>query len=110
RKPHQPDASARDQFDSEFRQLMEEYDRGGLPYERALMRLSFARWLTSQGDNQSAAKALQTALDLARRHDMKIIAADALEMLAEVDLVACAGKGEAETLRQATGYFAPCRP
>src|SRR2546423_14375106 len=32
----------------EYRDILEAYDRGGLPYERALTRLSFGCWLLAQ--------------------------------------------------------------
>jgi hypothetical protein len=86
-----------------YRQLIEEYDRGGLPWERALVRLSQARWLRSREMTQEARAPGQEALELARRHGMRVIEADALALLG--------GESEAERrLRQATGYAGPGRP
>jgi hypothetical protein len=78
-----------------YRQLMEDYDRGGLPWERAVVRLSLARWLQSR-------ELLEEALLLARRYGMRVIEADALALLGEA-------KAERE-LRKAIGYVGPPRP
>jgi hypothetical protein len=65
----------------EYQELVEAYDRGGLPYERALTRLGQARWLQGQGDSAAAWEAAGGALDLARRHGMRIVEADARGLL-----------------------------
>jgi hypothetical protein len=78
-----------------YRQLMEDYDRGGLLWERAVVRLSLARWLQSR-------ELLEEALLLARRYGMRVIEADALALLGEA-------KAERD-LRQAIGYVVPARP
>jgi hypothetical protein len=67
-----------------YRDLVEEYDRGGLPWERALVRLSQARWLTSQGISEEARAVSADALRLARRFGMRIVEADALALLGEL--------------------------
>src|SRR5262249_47844348 len=36
-----------DDLGNEYQELLEAYDRGGLPYERALTRLSYASWLSA---------------------------------------------------------------
>ena len=50
------DPVAAAQLEPKFAELLEAYDQGGLPYERALVRLSFARWLLAQGDGKRAAE------------------------------------------------------
>jgi len=84
-----------------YRALTEEYDRGGLPWERALTRLSHARWLLSRGERAAALLVNAVTLELARRHKMRIVEVDALELAAQTG---------AEALRQETGYAGPARP
>ncbi|HEY7152833.1 MAG TPA: hypothetical protein VH575_02640, partial [Gemmataceae bacterium] len=62
----------------EYRELLEAYDRGGLPFERALTRLSYAAWLRTQGQADQAEKVNGIALDLARQYSMRILESDAL--------------------------------
>jgi hypothetical protein len=85
-----------------YRELVEEYDRGGLPWERALTRLSLARWLESHGSRTEARAVGAEALQLSRRYGMRIIEADAL---------ALTGEAEAQReVRQVIGYEGPTRP
>jgi hypothetical protein len=73
-------------LESEYRELLEDYDRGGLPFERALTRLSFAAWLFSHGQLEQAERVNRVALDLARQYGMRVLQADAwstLRILAE---------------------------
>jgi hypothetical protein len=65
---------------SEYRELLEAYDRGGLPFERALTRLSFATWLLARGETDQAQNVNRAALDLARQYTMRIVEADALAL------------------------------
>jgi hypothetical protein len=81
---------------SEYVPLLEEYDRGGLPYERALTRLSYGRWLLAQGRPEEAQAASAAAMQLARRHGMKILETDALELAA--DLARLQARPEAVTM------------
>jgi hypothetical protein len=69
-------------LDTEYRELLEAYDRSGLPYERALTRLGYCRWLLSRKRASEAAAVNNVTLDLGRRHRMGIVAADALELAA----------------------------
>jgi hypothetical protein len=62
---------------SEYQQLLEAYDRGGLPYERALTRLSYVAWLSDQGRGDEAASVQQLTVQLARQYRMPVIEADA---------------------------------
>ncbi len=85
---------------AEYREIIEAYDQGGLPYERALTRLSYGRWLLMQENPDEARTMARGALELARRHGMAIMEVDALELLGEED-----GKKRAEI-----GYEGPARP
>ncbi|MHB1423803.1 MAG: hypothetical protein ACYC3I_11530 [Gemmataceae bacterium] len=66
----------------EYQELLEAYDRGGLPFERVLTRLSYAAWLLSQGQTEQADRVSRAALDLARQHGMRVLQADAWTALA----------------------------
>lgn len=68
---------------AEYRAVVEEYDRGGLPFERVLTRLGQGRWLLKNGATLEASSVAQAALDLATRHRMAILAEDARELLDE---------------------------
>jgi hypothetical protein len=96
--------------------LVEAYDRGGLPLERALTRLSQARWLLARGEPGQAESAAGVALALAREHAMRVTEADAWGLLRD----SARGRGDAgaedtaaraeQALRRQTGYFGPGRP
>jgi hypothetical protein len=88
-------------------ELIEAYDRAGLPYERGLTRLSLARHSQSRGHEETAKSAAKAALEIGRTYQMPIVAADAAIVLAESD-PACAA--EAENLRRECGYSGPARP
>jgi hypothetical protein len=85
---------------TEYRALLEAYDRGGLPYERALTRLGYGRWLLGKGRGEEAAAMVQGTVELARRHGMAIVEIDALELMGQ----------EAAEGRATIGYLGPGRP
>jgi hypothetical protein len=89
-------------LDETYRALVEEYDRGGLPWERALTRLSRARWLESRGRGEESQALATEALDLGRRYGMYVIEADALALRGDRD-------AEREA-RRVSGYEGPARP
>jgi hypothetical protein len=91
----------------EYAELMEAYDRGGLPYERALVRLSYARWLMGCGRREEAEAVNAVTRELARRHGMAIVEADAWELAASWREASAA---EASRLRARVGYVGPGRP
>jgi len=99
----------------EYRALLDAYDRGGLPYERCLARLGYARWLLGQHPDQ-AASVNRVTLDLAGQHHMPIVAADAWDVAAAVarqqgdDAQARLAHAEAARIRATTGFFGPARP
>jgi hypothetical protein len=101
-------------LDVEYRRLLEAYDRGGLPYERALARLSYARWLLACGNTGAAEAVNDIVFALARQYTMRIIEADAWELAADVARLRDASAEEAlptaARLRQATGYHGNSRP
>jgi len=66
-----------------YRDILEAYDRGGLPYERSLIRLSYGRWLLGQSKNEEAIALGRGALELALRHGMAIMEIDARELMGE---------------------------
>ncbi|MFO0967040.1 MAG: hypothetical protein U0793_15850 [Gemmataceae bacterium] len=96
------------ELEREFRDLMEAYDRGGLPWERGLVRLSLARVLQRKDARAEAAAVARVALELAQRHGMAMVAIDATETLAELGEM---GESEgARQLRERFGLRARTRP
>ena len=99
-----------------YRTLQEDYDRGGLPYERALTRLGHARWLLAQDQPVRAHHVNAVTLKLARRYGMPIMEADAWQLEAEVrqrlgeEHPAEAAAKEAGKLRHLVSYEGPARP
>jgi tetratricopeptide (TPR) repeat protein len=61
-----------------YRDLLDAYDRGGLPFERVLTRLSYARLLLKQRDGEQANAILAVALAMCRRFGMTRFAVDCL--------------------------------
>jgi hypothetical protein len=105
-----------EELSADYEQVLEEYDRGGLPFERALTRLSFARWLLARGSADRAGEVNAVTLQLTRRHGMRILEADALE-LAMVIAEATGDRATAEAASAAAGqirmegdYTGPRRP
>ncbi len=68
----------------EYRELLDAYDRGGLPFERTLTRLSYAAWLLAEGEMDQASNVNRAALDLARQYAMPILEADSLILVAAI--------------------------
>jgi hypothetical protein len=62
-----------------YAELIDEYDRAGLPWERCLTRLGYSRWLMSHNQEREAQAVNAVTLEVARRHGMRIIEADAGE-------------------------------
>jgi hypothetical protein len=103
-------------LNSEYQQLLEAYDRSGLPYERALTRLGYARLRLARGDTDQVEALNRVTLELAQRHHMQVVAVDAWEVAAAIaDARHDAGGAEraarrAQELRATTGYRGPSRP
>jgi hypothetical protein len=70
----------RDDLGKEYRDLLEAYDRGGLPFERVLTRLSYVRLLLTRGDRDQARAVNGVSLDLCRRFGMKLLAVDCVAL------------------------------
>ncbi len=110
------DAGNPEEVESGYESLIDEYDRGGLVYERALARLSYGRWLLKNEKSGQASAIIETVLGLARRHRMKIIEADAWQLDAEgARLVGDSARAQRahaaeEQLRVETNYHGPSRP
>jgi hypothetical protein len=105
-----------DELGAEYRELVEAYDRGGLPFERALTRLSYAAWLRERNDDSEVSAVNAVTLALARQHGMKVIEADAWAV--EEELARRRGQDgrgrsavrEAERVRAQVGFPPPRRP
>jgi hypothetical protein len=98
----------------DYTAALDGYDRGGLPYERALTRLGFCRWLLDRGDATAARAMNAVTLDLARRHRMTLIEKDAWSL--EIAAATRAGERadqsnwEVRRLSAANLYHGPARP
>jgi hypothetical protein len=96
--------------------VLESYDRSGLPYERALSRLGYGRWLLSRGEDAQAEAVNAITLELAERYRMAIVAADAWSLEAALAHRrgawerASAAQRQADLLRSQTGYRGRPRP
>jgi hypothetical protein len=97
-----------------YQALLEAYDRGGLPYERCLTRLGYARWLLARGQMTEARTVNAVTLDVAGRQGMRIVEADAWRLeavLSERDSNRAKHDwAEAEHLRRQAGCSGPDRP
>jgi hypothetical protein len=71
-------------LESEYREIIELLDRGGLPWDRAMARLSFGKWLTNSGRMDDAQIVAKETSDLAERFAMPIIAADAQALTRQI--------------------------
>jgi hypothetical protein len=65
---------------TDYRALLEAYDRGGLPFERVLTRLSYARWLLAHDQRDEAHAVAAAAVVVCRRHGLALLELDALEI------------------------------
>jgi hypothetical protein len=99
-----------------YETVIDAYDRGGLPFERALSRLGQVHWLIAKGRLQDAGAVNAVTLELARRHQMKIVEADAWALGADIangmgqESTARAARAETAGLREEVGYRGPVRP
>lgn len=64
-------------LEREYRELVEEYDRAGLPFERVIGRLSFGQFLRSRSRKDEAISVADAAIDIATRYRMPLLEADA---------------------------------
>jgi hypothetical protein len=103
-------------LESEYCCLLEAYDRGGLPWERSLTRLSLARWFLAHGKDEAAATMAGQAHALSARFRLRVLEADALETLAAIaqkrgDRDRADSLGQARNqIQQEVGCIGPARP
>jgi tetratricopeptide (TPR) repeat protein len=90
-----------------YRQVIDAYDRGGLPYERVLARLGYTRLLLSQNARDQARAVNAVSLELAHRFSMTLLEFDALELEA---LIAGNDLSEVRRFREQWHYEGPGRP
>ena len=83
RADHRRLTGAGGELGDEYRGILEEYERGGMPFERALTRLSYGRWLDANGRGEEARSLTAGTIDLCRRYGMKLLEADALAIATE---------------------------
>jgi hypothetical protein len=106
----------REDLEGVYAMLIEEYDRAGLLYERALARLGAARLLLGRDAAEEAGALNAVTLELGGRLGMRVLEADAWAVEAELarrqggaGRVRWAGEQE-RRLRAAVGYHGPARP
>lgn len=105
-----------DELGAEYEELLEAYDRGGLPYERALTRLSYVSWLLAKGRREEANSLNRSVLQLAYQHRMAVVAADSWQVAARLategdDLSQVqVAQREENCARAAAGFNGPSRP
>ena len=63
-----------------YRALLDAYDRGGLPFERALTRLGYTQFLLSIGERAEARAVNVVTLELTQRFQMKRLEQDAIAL------------------------------
>ncbi len=85
----------------EYRDILDAYERAGMPFERALTRLSYARWLEAAGNSGEARVMAAGALALCRRHGMAVLEVDALELQADLGET---NRAALAAMREACGY------
>jgi hypothetical protein len=90
-----------------YRQVIDAYDRGGLPYERVLARLGYTRLLFSQDEREQARAVNAASLELTRRFAMKPLEFDALELEA---LILGDDVAQVRRFREQWLYEGPTRP
>ncbi len=92
-----------------YDEILDSYERGGLPFERVLTRLSYARWELSRDEREHAQALLSPALELCQRHGMKLLEIDVLEIL-EVSQSSSERRARIASLRAERNYLGPPRP
>ncbi len=99
-----------------YETLLDEYDRSGLPLERAFTRLGYSAWLIASGRLVEAREVNACTLALAARHQLPILAADAWNLeqararLAEERERSDLAAAEESRLRRQVGYLGQARP
>lgn len=88
-----------------YRELLEAYDRGGLPWERTLTRLSLGQLCMNQGRRADCISMVRQAIEISRRYGMPILELDGQELLAEAEC----RTAETTAARARIGYRGPTR-
>jgi hypothetical protein len=83
----------------EFREILDAYERGGMPFERVLTRLSYARWLQVAGHVDEARAVNGVCLELCRRHGMTLLESDALHLQDELAVAGSPSRSRETTAR-----------
>jgi tetratricopeptide (TPR) repeat protein len=102
---HRVTGGPSDGLTEEYRALIDEYDRAGLPVERALTRLSFAALLLTRGQPRLAAEFHAVTLDLIRQANLGGLEGDGWEWQARIS----GGLGDLGNAREASGLAAAAR-
>jgi tetratricopeptide (TPR) repeat protein len=71
-----------------YRDLLDAYDRGGLPFERVLTRLRFGRFLFLRGEWNQSGSIIASASEICRRIPMPFMEFDCHALEKEIRLVA----------------------
>lgn len=85
---------------TDYRALLDAYDRGGLPFERALTRLSYGRWLQRRGAADEVRAIATAAVEVCQRFEMALLEIDARELAGD----------DVRGLRAERGYLGSGRP
>jgi tetratricopeptide (TPR) repeat protein len=112
---HRRTAGATPELEREARELIDAYDRAGLPLERTLARLSHGALLAALSRPDEAAAAVEAALRLARQGRLAVLEVDALRwqarLLAETGQPGAEDAAEqAAQAAQDRGLRGPSRP
>jgi tetratricopeptide (TPR) repeat protein len=105
-----------DEAGEEYRQLLEAYDRAGLPWERVLTRLGHVAWLLSRDQVDEAEAVCSVAQGVIAQFDLAGLAADTASAAAAIagrrgdEPKRAAALGEARRWRERTGILGPSRP
>jgi tetratricopeptide (TPR) repeat protein len=105
-----------DEAGAEYRQLLEAYDRAGLPLERVLVRLGYGWWLLGWGRLDEAEAVCAVAGDVTRQVGLAGLAADAWALALAIsqrqgdEEKRAAALSERERWQQRTGILGPVRP
>jgi tetratricopeptide (TPR) repeat protein len=103
-----------DAIGAEYRALVEEYDRAGLPVERGLGRLGLLAWALGRDRLDEAERLARETVAFLTRAGLPVLAIDAWELLAEVGRragrVEEEAAGQAQALRRRHGVAGPRRP
>jgi hypothetical protein len=106
RADHRRIIEAASDLGSEYHEILEAYERGGMPFERVLTRLSYGRWLQAVGRLAEARAIAAVARELCGRHKMALLEVDVRALQADVG----GDDGASAALRTFNGASMPRRP